>query len=37
MMERDKFLNATEALEIGIVDEILDRRVKPGKEEAKET
>lgn len=28
MMERDKFLNAEEALELGIVDEILDRRVK---------
>jgi ATP-dependent Clp protease, protease subunit len=37
MMERDKFLNATEALEIGLVDEILDRRVKPGEEGAKET
>jgi ATP-dependent Clp protease protease subunit len=32
MMERDKYLNATEALEIGLVDEILDRRVKPGEE-----
>jgi len=37
IMERDKFLNATEALEMGIVDEILDRRVKPGEEGAKET
>jgi ATP-dependent Clp protease, protease subunit len=37
MMERDKFLNATEALEIGLVDEILDRRVKPGEEGAKDT
>jgi ATP-dependent Clp protease, protease subunit len=37
LMERDKFLNATEALEMGIVDEILDRRVKPGEEGAKET
>jgi ATP-dependent Clp protease protease subunit len=35
MMERDKFLSATEALEIGIVDEILDRRVKPGQEGTK--
>jgi len=31
MMERDKFLNADEALEMGIVDQILDRRVKEGK------
>ncbi|RDL41098.1 uncharacterized protein BP5553_01077 [Venustampulla echinocandica] len=28
LMERDKFLSANEALEMGIVDEILDRRVK---------
>lgn len=28
MMERDRFLSATEALEMGIVDQILDRRVK---------
>ncbi|MCJ1376136.1 hypothetical protein MMC20_007376 [Loxospora ochrophaea] len=28
LMERDKFMGAEEALEIGIVDEILDRRVK---------
>jgi ATP-dependent Clp protease protease subunit len=28
LMERDKFLSATEALEMGIVDEILERRVK---------
>jgi len=28
MMERDKFLSAQEALDMGIVDEILDRRVK---------
>ena len=27
LMERDKFLNAEEALEMGIVDQILDRRV----------
>jgi ATP-dependent Clp protease protease subunit len=32
LMERDKFLTATEALEMGIVDEILDQRVKPGDE-----
>ncbi|KAH8665102.1 clp protease-like protein [Tricladium varicosporioides] len=32
LMERDKFLSAQEALEMGIVDEILDRRVKEGKE-----
>jgi ATP-dependent Clp protease, protease subunit len=37
MMERDKFLSATEALDIGIVDEILDRRVKPGQEGAQNT
>jgi ATP-dependent Clp protease, protease subunit len=29
MAERDKFLSAEEALELGIVDQILDRRVKP--------
>lgn len=28
LMERDRFLSAEEALEMGIVDEILDRRVK---------
>ncbi|KFY23254.1 hypothetical protein V493_05978 [Pseudogymnoascus sp. VKM F-4281 (FW-2241)] len=32
MMERDKFLSAGEALEMGIVDEILDRRGKPEEE-----
>jgi ATP-dependent Clp protease protease subunit len=32
MMERDKFLSAQEALEMGIVDQILDRRVKLGQE-----
>lgn len=37
MMERDMFLSATEAMDIGIVDEILDRRVKPGQEGAKDT
>ena len=33
LMERDRFLSAKEALEMGIVDEVLDRRVK---EEIKE-
>lgn len=28
LMERDKFMGAEEALELGIVDEILDRRMK---------
>ncbi|KAI4135649.1 MAG: hypothetical protein LQ347_000504 [Umbilicaria vellea] len=28
LMERDKFMGAAEALELGIVDEILDRRMK---------
>lgn len=28
LMERDKFLSAEEALEMGIVDKILDRRIK---------
>jgi len=28
LMERDKFLSAEEALEMGVVDEILDRRAK---------
>lgn len=28
LMERDKFLSAQEALEMGIVDQILDRRMK---------
>jgi ATP-dependent Clp protease protease subunit len=32
MMERDKFLSAAEALEMGIVDQILDRREKDEKE-----
>ncbi len=35
MMERDKFLTANEALELGIVDRILDRREEAGKEEKK--
>ena len=34
MMERDKFMGAEEALELGIVDEILNRREEP-KEETK--
>ncbi len=29
VMERDKFLSAEDALKLGIVDEILDRRGKP--------
>jgi ATP-dependent Clp protease, protease subunit len=29
LMERDYFMGAQEALELGIVDEILDRRVRP--------
>ncbi|KAK0727444.1 Clp protease-domain-containing protein [Lasiosphaeria miniovina] len=41
MMERDKHLTAEEAKEFGIVDEILDRRVKedgkPGSKDANET
>jgi ATP-dependent Clp protease, protease subunit len=32
LMERDYFMGASEALEMGIVDEILDRRVKPNVE-----
>lgn len=32
LMERDYFMGAKEALEMGIVDEILDRRVKPKEE-----
>lgn len=32
LMERDKFMGAEEALEVGIVDGILDRRVKEGEE-----
>lgn len=35
LMERDKFLSAEEALEMGIVDEILERRTeKEGEEKA---
>ena len=37
IMERDKYLSAKEALEMGIVDQILDRRVKPGQEGKKDT
>lgn len=33
LMERDYFMGANEALELGIVDEILDRSVKPEEEE----
>lgn len=29
LMERDYFMGANEALEMGIIDEVLDRRVKP--------
>lgn len=29
LMERDYFMGAQEALDMGIVDEILDRRIKP--------
>lgn len=32
LMERDHFMGAREALELGIVDRILDRREGPGKE-----
>lgn len=32
LMERDYFMGAQEALEMGIVDEILDRRIKPKEE-----
>jgi len=35
LMERDYFMGASEALEMGIVDEILDRRVKPKDEGGK--
>ena len=38
LMERDKFLTAQEALEMGVVDVILDRRVKDdGKEGSSDT
>ena len=32
LMERDKFMGAEEALEIGIIDEILDKRNKEGEQ-----
>ena len=35
LMERDKFLSAEEARDMGLVDEILDRRVKDGEEARK--
>ncbi|KAL9104212.1 MAG: hypothetical protein Q9163_000812 [Psora crenata] len=35
LMERDKFMSAEEAREMGIVDEILDKRVKDGEESRK--
>jgi ATP-dependent Clp protease, protease subunit len=35
LMERDYFMGAEEALELGIVDEILDRRVKPDEDGGK--
>ncbi|EEH19239.2 ATP-dependent Clp endopeptidase, proteolytic subunit ClpP [Paracoccidioides brasiliensis Pb03] len=35
-MERDYFMGAKEALEMGIVDEILDRRIKPKVEDGRE-
>ena len=35
LMERDKFMGAEEALELGIVDEILIRRVKEDRDEKK--
>jgi ATP-dependent Clp protease protease subunit len=37
LMERDKFLSAEEALEMGIVDEILERRVEAEKKEGGES
>ena len=36
LMERDYFMGAQEALEMGIVDEILDRRIKPEEEGKKD-
>lgn len=35
LMERDYFMGAQEALDMGIVDAIMDRRVKSNKEEGK--
>jgi ATP-dependent Clp protease protease subunit len=37
MMERDRFLSAKEAQEIGIVDQILERRIKLGQEGVRNT
>lgn len=37
LMERDYFMGAKEALEMGIVDEIMDRRVKPKEEPGPQT
>jgi ATP-dependent Clp protease protease subunit len=37
LMERDKFLSAKEALEMGLVDEILDRRAKEEDKKKDET
>ena len=34
IMERDKFMGAQEALEFGLVDEILERRIKEDDKEA---
>jgi ATP-dependent Clp protease protease subunit len=36
LMERDKFLSAEEALDMGIVDQILDRRIKEDEKKADE-
>ena len=35
LMERDKFMSADEAKEMGLIDEILDKRVKDGEETRK--
>lgn len=37
MLERDYFLSAEEALDIGIIDEILDRRMREGSDKNEET
>jgi ATP-dependent Clp protease protease subunit len=37
LMERDYFMGAKEALEMGIVDEIMDRRVKPKEDRDRES
>lgn len=36
LMERDYFMGASEALEMGIIDEVLDRRVKPENEKGQD-